>query len=156
MNIFYVDEESAWYDSWILELRLRGHEVTTIGDADRALRQLTDADDVGWAIIDVMLAGSEKGDSAFDLEDTDGGMETGLRLLEALSELGRAEYPTRCCLITNTSNERTYSSAEELSRSLGVWMLNKTDVDSPMEFADRIEAMVSGKYADLFGGPDDS
>jgi hypothetical protein len=137
--IHFVDEDHAAYGAWIAELKLRGHTVQLTGNADEAYRILAQVPDAQIVVIDIMLAVEDPRTTRFTVERTDDFLETGLRLLEDLTEANPLVFPRRAVLLTNTIAETTFSEARRLSKELGVPLWQKSAIFSPVEFGDRVE-----------------
>jgi CheY-like chemotaxis protein len=77
--ILFVDDEKRVLDSYLQELQMSGLEVSYVSSIDEGLRILEkDRADVELIILDVMMPWGE----AFDEEETEQGLRTGLRFYE--------------------------------------------------------------------------
>jgi DNA-binding response OmpR family regulator len=79
--ILFVDDEASRTDSYIRELKLRGHEVDVMSDVDSALEVvLKDPSSVQLVILDVMMPPGK----AFRNAKTLVGLRTGICFFEAI------------------------------------------------------------------------
>lgn len=140
--IYFVDEDHTAYEAWIVELEVRGHAVQTVTNADEAFALLVDsrAEHAELVVIDVMLAVEDPGTSRFTPERTDDYLETGLRLLEDLSDQLPNAFPTRAVLLTNTTNHTTFREAKRVSQQQNVELWRKSEIYSPVDFGDRVRS----------------
>jgi CheY-like chemotaxis protein len=144
LTIYFVDEDSYKYDAWLEELRFRGYEVVEFTNADDAFAHLVVANDVELAIIDVMLSAAPQGSDRFTRERTDDYLETGLALLNDLVQQRDGVFPARSVLLTNTINVSTFRSARECAVAHSIELLEKSSIDSPFHFGDRVEEILDG------------
>jgi hypothetical protein len=144
--IYFVDEDYSAFGAWVVELQLRNLEVSCIWNADDAFQQLHDApmDSVDLVIIDVMLAVREADNQRFSVKRTDEYLETGLCLLDDLVKSNPNVFPKRAVLLTNTIRRSTIRAAQSRSNKLHVPLWLKSQIDSPVEFGDRVVALVNG------------
>ena len=138
--IYFVDEDFQAFGSWIAELRMRGLDTIPLSSADDAFATLCRApsSEVRLVIIDVMLAVENIQDDRFSVERTHLYLETGLRLLEDLSEQNPVVFPKRAALLTNTNNEATLSAVRRTCKSCGIPLWEKWRMASPMDFGDKV------------------
>lgn len=143
--IYLVDEDFSAFGAWIAELVLRKHPVQPLLNADEAFRLLCQAapEQIDLVVIDVMLAVEDPRVSRFGEDRTDDYLETGLRLLEDLAEQNPVVFPRRAVLLTNTTNDATFNAAQRTSSYFRVPFWQKSTIFSPVEFADRVEKLVS-------------
>lgn len=152
MTIYFVDEDYPKLYSWLVELEFRGYTVKPLADADRALETLQHSMSIDWVIIDVMLAASEQPDSRYREERTDQGLITGLRLLGDLAELRPDVFPRKAQLLTAATNKHPYVEAHRFATEFGVELTLKTDIDSPRDFGDAVEAAMQAANARDYSG----
>ncbi len=154
MTVYFVDEDFPKLYSWIVELEFRGFVVKPLGDADRALEVLQHSDSVEWVIIDVMLAASEQANSRYREERTDQGLITGLTLLNDLCELRPDVFPRKAQLLTAATNRHPFVEAHSLAERIGIELTLKTDIHSPKDFGDAVEAAMAVAHARAISGED--
>lgn len=144
MTVYVVDEDLAAYEPWAVELDYRGFVVRSIGNADDAYEELVQVPEgrIELVLIDVMLATRRAEESRFSVERTDLYLETGLRLLEDLSDHRPNAFPLRGALLTNTSNATTFAAAVRTSKAFSVPLWLKGEIASPMDFGDRVDAHI--------------
>jgi DNA-binding NarL/FixJ family response regulator len=140
--IYWVDEHIDALDPWVLDLRERGLEVEAYKAADEAFVVLcrAPADAVDLVIIDVMLAVSGQDATRFSRERTLAYLETGLCLLEDLCPHNPDVFPDHAIFLTNTTDATTLAAADAMSDRLGVPVWKKSDMYSPEDFGDRVQA----------------
>jgi CheY-like chemotaxis protein len=138
--IYFVDEDCSAFQAWIYELRLRGHQTTELTDAHQAFLQLWNAEPsaIDLAIIDVML------DPGPRLRDSEASLTEGLGLLQDLSEQNPAAFPDHAVLLTASVRE-TRRAAAEFAKQAGVELWDKSAICSPIEFADRVDAVIAAR-----------
>lgn len=126
--ILFIDDEKREMDSYIEELKLSGLDVTFQRDVDSALRLFqTKMDQIDLTILDIMMPPGR----AFENDDTNGGLRTGLWLYEKLREM-RPELPI--AIFTNVSDERV---AERFRKEQNCWFLSKRDY-LPFELVEKV------------------
>jgi len=141
--IYFVDEDCIAYESWIYELRVRGHQVCELKDAHQAFQQLWNADSssVELAIIDVMLDPGPRARDPLAIKTE------GLGLLQELSEQNPAAFPSHAVLLTASVRE-TRRTAAEFAEKMGIELWDKSVICSPVEFADRVEEAIAARSSE--------
>lgn len=139
--IYFVDEDIGQLRSWVIELRMRGHKVSTIRDADEAWNRLVRCVDARLVLIDVML-GVDDRSSRFPRDRTNNHLETGLHLLDDLCSQNPALFPEKAAILTMTGIQRLLKLAQEKASDLRIPFLRKFDYPTPFEFANRVEAIL--------------
>jgi hypothetical protein len=143
--IYLVDENLNAFGAWITELQLRDFSVKCLWNATEAFTGLCDVmkDGLELVVIDVMLAVEDVDDEQFSSARTDVYQETGLCLLDDLVEQNPSVFPDRAVLLTNTVSDRTLKEARKASVRHGVPLWKKAEINSPVDFGDRVEARIA-------------
>jgi two-component system C4-dicarboxylate transport response regulator DctD len=131
--IVMVDDEMRWMDSYKRELELSGYQVSFHRNVDGALTFLQQsAEQVDILILDIMMPAG----SAFEDENTDSGLRTGMFFFERVREIA-PDLPVM--ILTNVSDER---QAERFDREKKCRFLRKEDY-RPFELVEEVRDMLS-------------
>jgi len=142
--IHFIDEDWPAWLSWTGELEVRGWQVNKIWCADDAYNQLTssEAPAIDLVIIDVMLAVKDYEGDQFTDTRTAHYLQTGLVLLEDLVATNPTPYPGRAVFLSNMMGEETRRATERTCRLYEVDLWRKSQFESPVMFADHVEAHI--------------
>ncbi len=139
--IYFVDEDIGEQSALVLALRLRGLDVTTVPDATTALRVFEQGAEASLVVLDVMLAAGT--DERFGPAKTNGGLTTGLSLLELLCESRPDIFPARSVLLSASTDERVTAQISSVARARMVPYWQKHDIKSVSQFADKVKALIA-------------
>lgn len=128
-------------------LSIKGYRVRTLPDATRALAVLQEAATIDMVIIDVMLARGLDPGQYFNPELTARGLQTGLRLLELLSERRPDKFPGRVVLLSAATDAQLVEAIISVSKQLSIPYWRKEDFRVTRDFckavADRLQLLAA-------------
>lgn len=156
--IFFIDEDRLQLEAFVIEIKIRGYEVTFIQDADTAFEILSkvDASGVEAVIVDIMLATRRKTETRFDPYVTADFMKTGVALIEEVIK-SNALLKSKIAIFTGATTDDILSRVREVGNSQKIPVYRKKDFISPKKFFDEILApKVGGKEADGTTGASES
>jgi len=141
--IYIVDEDVGQLRPLECELRLRGHRVEILRNADLAFAALSSCKDAEIAIIDVMLAVKDGADgSRYGIEETDEGVTTGLCFLEDLAKFNEAFFPKHAAILTQASRPQVLAKIEAACKLHRIPFWRKITFQTVFDLADTIETQM--------------
>ena len=141
--IYFVDEDREYLQEFTVPLKLRGHEVETVLDADDAFEILEKVEDAEIVVIDIMLATDTSNKSRFNRADTDDFMQTGLLLMRYLMDARPDLFPKKFVVLTAASQAKLLKAIGDFCPRHKIEVMRKTDYPSPVELADKIESLLA-------------
>lgn len=131
--ILFVDDESREIDSFVRELQSSGHDIVFHHTVDAALAFFdSNRAAIRLLILDIMMPPG----SAFEKDDTQMGLRTGIRFYERIREAA-PDLPV--ILFTNVSEPQVI---EKFKREPSCLFLQKSD-HLPFELADRVNELLN-------------
>jgi ActR/RegA family two-component response regulator len=142
--IFLVDEDQTYGETFTMPLVMRGFDVKILGNADKALNELSEARNVELVIVDIMLATAPRSQSKFGVGETNGLLLTGLVLLRRLRQIREDIFPGKFVVLTAASEPGLVSTISSTCSDLDVPVLWKGDYKRPANLADRLVGIMRG------------
>lgn len=146
MTIYFVDEDFGPTAAMRAIVEQRGHKVEAIVWVEDAETILTTVKDIDLVLIDVMMA-QRGGDDRYSAHRTNTGLETGLKLLEILSDKRSEVFPGRAVLWTHAQNTEVIKRATNMADELGIEFMRKGKFRSVKDFADAVEGCLAAVQA---------
>jgi len=140
--ILMYEDEAAFIEDYIEAIQENGYQIEIYKDADGFLKKVRESyNEIKLMIIDIMVFGPG---NEFSGRSTDGGMSSGLVLIDELENLEKEKgigKPIRKIVFTN----RTGPIFEEIKQDKRIWKAIRKSDFLPSEFLDIVkEAIQNG------------
>jgi DNA-binding response OmpR family regulator len=140
--IYIVDEDVIQLRPYAIELEIRGYNVKQLNNADCAYRILSQAKDIEFVLLDIMLATEDSNTSRYKREETRDFIKTGLLLLEDLNLANPEYFPSHVAVFSMGSQEWLVKEIIKSTINNNIPYLRKREFPSPYLFGDKIEELL--------------
>lgn len=144
ITILVIDEDTSQLKSYSHELQLRSYNVVQLPNASKGIEILggIDKEELGVAIVDVMLAAGKSESSMFNSNITKHHFETGLVLVEEILKKRSDLDSSQFVFFSMASQDWLTEEIKRRAGDINVKYLDKSDYTSPIYFADEIERIL--------------
>lgn len=136
--IYFVDDDVNQMRPFRDELEEQGYQITTLRNADEALKCLEQANDIELVITDVMIGTAPSEDSRFTSEETENFLITGLILIDKLMKNHATQLKNHLIIFSMGHQSFVVEKIEEIVKKYNIQYLRKSDYADPYEFCKKL------------------
>lgn len=136
--IYFVDDDVNQMRPFRDELEEQGYQITTLRNADEALKCLEQANDIDLVITDVMIGTAPSEDSCFSREETEDFLITGLVLIDKLMKNHAKKLNQNIMIFSMAHQGLVVEKIDDTARKYDIQYLRKSDYADPYEFCKKL------------------